>query len=125
MSTEFYDGFSEKSECIARAALAAEKDLEQSKLHLLKEISKSNGNYAIIKPSGETFFMDKVSVAQKSEVEKMLKSFVDASSFIVDSENSPQNIDCDVRRDISVATADRWNVLTTLFTANGKLLILH
>lgn len=124
---EFYTDFSEGTpEEIANANMAEENDLNITKQFILKEITKTNGNYAVVIPNKDAVYMDKVDSQTKMETEKMVMGCISNASFIADNENRIEYNDIAIKTDITEATKDKFHTVVTVETTdNGKLFILY
>ena len=104
---------------------SSNNDLESTKQFLRKTLGALNGDYAVVKSPGDVVFLSEVDASKRSETEKMVAEFIDGSTFIVDNENNPNNIDYTVGEELSKATKDRWNVVTTVFVGSNRIDILR
>lgn len=104
---------------------SSNKDLESIKQFLRKTLSALKDDYAVVKSPGDVVFLSDVDSNKRSETEKMVSKFIDGSTFIVDNENNPNNIDYTIGEELSQRTKDRWNVVTTVFVGSERIDILR
>ncbi len=124
MVNEYFSDYENGSqEQTANSIKETLKDLEKDKLYLLKSISKSNGDYVVVRPGQDAIYMSKADALTKSETEKLVKEFIDNATFIAENENNPESNDCGIKEEISESTT-QWNSVTTIFTSSDKLFII-
>ena len=110
---------------VDKSVPSVDKNLESTKQYLRKTLSALKGDYAVVKSPGDVVFLSDVDASRRSETEKMVSKFIDGSTFIVDNENNPNNIDYTIGEEISQRTKDRWNVVTTVFVGSERIDILR
>lgn len=124
MVNEYFSDYENGSqEQTANSIKETLKDLEKDKQYLLKSISKSNGDYVVVRPGQDAIYMSKADALTKSVTEKLVKEFIDNATFIVENENIPESNDCGIKEEISESTT-QWNSVTTIFTSSDKLFII-
>lgn len=124
MVNEYFSDYENGSqEQTANSIKETLKDLEKDKQYLLKSISKSNGDYVVVKPGQDAIYMSKADALTKSVTEKLVKEFIDNATFIAENENNPESNDCGIKEEISESTT-QWNSVTTIFTSSDKLFII-
>lgn len=124
MVNEYFSDYENGSqEQTANSIKETLKDLEKDKQYLLKSISKSNGDYVVVRPGQDAIYMSKADALTKSVTEKLVKEFIDNATFIAENENNPESNDCGIKEEISESTT-QWNSVTTIFTSSDKLFII-
>lgn len=122
----FYEDFQGKTPDEIKESAAFLKDLlETDKRYILKTLSQSNGEYAVVKPGQDAIYMDKADASVKAETERYVKSFLDGATFITENSNNLDDNDCRIKEEITEATKDKFKTTAVIDRGEDRLFILY